>query len=273
MIEENIKTGICNDGTHYDLYNHKGPGPVLVLVHGLGLNRQMWRWQIKELKKHYTVLTYDLLGSGNSAPPTGTPTLEMFSQQLLALLDELQIERAAVFGFSLGGMISRRFAMDHPTRLWALGILHSAYKRDSAAHDAIQQRVYQAQREGPQATVEAALLRWFTDEFRNNNNDTMDFVRRSILANNKSIYPKIYQVLVDGVNELVKPDPPISCPALVMTADQDYGNSVDMCHAIAAEIPKAKTVILPGLRHMAMVQEPATFNKMLVNFLNEISNQ
>ena len=78
---------------------------------------------------------------------------------------------------------------------------------------------YQAQSEGPQATVDAALERWFTDDFRSDtkaaNTDKLAFVRRSILANDTTVYPQIYQVLVDGVNELVKPDPPITCPTLV----------------------------------------------------------
>ena len=97
-------------------------------------------------------------------------------------------------------------------------------------------------------------------------------MRRAILANDAAIYPQIYQVLVDGVTELVKPEPPITCPALVMTADEDYGNSVEMTQAIAAEIPQAKTVILPGLRHMAMMESPATFNNMLIKYLNELSH-
>lgn len=258
-------SGITNDGTHYDFY--RNDGPVVVLIHGFGLERTMWKWQVSALKEHYSVLTYDLLGSGNSAPPDDTPSLSLFSEQLSRLLYELKIEQAAVFGFSLGGMISRRFAMDHPQKLWALGILHSAYQRNSSAHDAIQQRVYQARADGPQATIEAALQRWFTEDFRINNSDTMEFIRYSILANDKSIYPQIYQVLVDGVDELVNPQPPISCPTLVMTADEDYGNSVEMTQAIAAEIPAAETAILPGLRHMAMLQSPSVFNRMLMDFL------
>ena len=265
MSGEKHSSGVGKDGTVYDFQSNKGP--VVVLIHGFGLERHMWKWQVSALQEQYSVLTYDLIGSGNSAPPQGTPTLKMFSGQLVSLLNELDIQQAAVLGFSLGGMISRRFAMDQPDRLWALGILHSAYKRDAAAHDAIQKRVYQAQTDGPQATIEAALERWFTDDFRHNNRETMDFVRDSILANDKNIYPRIYQVLVDGIDELVNPQPPISCPTLVMTADEDYGNSVAMTHAIAAEIPGAQTRVLPNLRHMAMLQAPTEFNQMLLDFL------
>lgn len=257
--------GVTRHGTRYEYC--EGPGPVVVFIHGLGLNLEMWQWQVETISAHYSVLTYDLSGSGKSSRSIETPSLTVFSNQLVTLLDELKIEKAVIAGFSLGGMIARRFAMDHPDYLLALAILNSAYKRDQSAHDAIQNRVYQARSDGPQATVEAALDRWFSSAYRQANPNVMNFVRDAILANDKSVYPTIYQVLVDGVDELVRPSPPITCPTLVMTAEEDFGNSVEMTHAIAAEIPDAQTVILPGLRHMAMVEEPDLFNENLLKFL------
>ena len=80
-----------------------GSGPAVVLIHGFGLNRAMWQWQLPALTPHFSVLTYDLLGHGERARPTGTPDLAMFSAQLLGLMDCSGIARAAVVGFSLGG--------------------------------------------------------------------------------------------------------------------------------------------------------------------------
>lgn len=255
-------------GTAYQTWG--GDGPTVVLVHGLGLNRQSWQWQIPALAKHYRVIAYDLLGHGESAPPQETPSLTLFSEQLRALLDHLGISRAAVLGFSLGGMIARRFAMDHPGRLWALGVLHSAHARDQAAQEAISRRVEQARAEGPSATVEAALTRWFTDPFRAANPALMDQVRGWILANRKEVYWPIYKVLADGVSELVAPNPKIRVPALVMTGDEDFGNSPDMSRAIAAEIPGSELVVLQGLRHMALAEAPGLFNKELLGFLDRV---
>ncbi|MFN4142389.1 alpha/beta fold hydrolase [Aestuariivirga sp.] len=252
-------------GTAYDV--HGGGEAAVVLVHGLGLNRRSWQWQVPALARDYRVITYDLHGHGESSPPPGAPSLTLFSEQLRELLDHLGIGKAAVLGFSLGGMIARRFAMDHPQRLWAIGILHSAHARDKAAHDAIQARVVQAAKDGPGATVEAALGRWFTDAFRRAQPGIMDEVRGWILANRREVYAPIYQVLVDGVTELVAPTPPIACPALVMTGDEDYGNSPEMSRAIAAEIPGSELVILPGLRHMALAEAPDLFTATLAGFL------
>jgi len=251
----------------------KGPGPAVVLVHGLGLNRHMWQWQRNALAERYTVVSYDLFGHGDSPSPPETPSLTLFSSQLRRLIDEMDIPEAAVAGFSLGGMIARRFAMDHEKRLWALAILHSAHKREQAAHDAIQSRVHQARRDGPVATVDAALERWFSKSFHHANPKTMQQVRDWVMANSKDIYPDISQVLVDGVDELIAPSPAIHCPALVMTGSEDYGNSVEMTHAIAAEIPGARTVILAGLRHMAMAEDPARFNRELLEFLQHAEQE
>ena len=118
-----------------------GSGPAVALVHGFGLNRAMWQWQLPVLTPHFSVLTYDLLGHGESAHPTGTADLAMFSGQLLGLMDRCGIERAAVVGFSLGGMIARRFVLDHPDRLSALAILHSPHDRSPAERDAVRERV------------------------------------------------------------------------------------------------------------------------------------
>ena len=193
-------SSVASDASHYDVSG--STGPVVVLVHGLGLNRHMWRWQTAALVQRYRVVTYDLYGHGNSPLPPAAPSLSLFSGQLLALLDDLRIDKAAVAGFSLGGMIVRRFAMDHPDRLWALAILNSAHQRDVAAHEAIQARVHQARRDGPRATVDAALQRWFTKSYIDSHPDIADLIRTWVLANDPAVYPDIYQVLVDGVGEL-----------------------------------------------------------------------
>lgn len=117
-------------GTVYEL---SGPAdaPVIVLIHGLGLNRHVWQWHEAALSGRYRVLNYDLFGHGDSAPPPARPSLSLFSAQLCALLDDLGIDGCAIVGFSLGGMINRRFALDHPARAAALAILNSPHERKS----------------------------------------------------------------------------------------------------------------------------------------------
>ena len=245
----------------------RGAGPAVALIHGLGLNRAMWQWQLPALMPHFEVLSYDLLGHGESAKPSGTPDLALFSGQLLRLLDACGLEQAAIVGFSLGGMIARRFAIDHPDRCQALVILHSAHDRTHAEREAVRRRVRQARASGPSVTVDAALERWFTPACRDKNPALMAMVRDWLLANDTAVYPDIYRVLAEGDAELATGIESIRCPTLVMTGGEDSGNTPDMAQRMARLIPGARTLILPGLRHMAPVEAPDIVNAHLRAFL------
>ncbi len=259
-------TQFAPDGSCYEWH---GQGPVVALVHGLGLNRHMWRWQLPALTPRYRVLTYDLYGHGESAKPPGRPSLTMFSDQLEGLLQACNVQRCAVVGFSLGGMIARRFVLDHPSRASALAILNSAHDRTRAERAAILKRVEQARQSGPDATVEAALERWFTAEFRTQNPDRMDLIRKWITGNDPAVYPEVYRVLAEGDAEIAEPIAKIRCPTLVMTGEDDLGNSPRMAAAMADAIPGARAIVLPGLRHMGIAEDPTAFNDLLVSFLDD----
>ncbi len=266
-----LPEGIVHGTAGGTAYSIAGDGPVVVLVHGLGMHRGMWMWQIPDLAEHFKVVTYDLLGHGESINPPPECTLSDFTRQLAELTDALGLERFALAGFSLGGMIVRSFALAHPDRVNALAILHSAHDRTPEERGAILIRVEQAAESGPSATVGAALGRWFTDSFRNANPDIMDLVQQAILKNDPDVYPSIYRVLALGDEELATAISAITCPTLVMTGDEDYGNSADMSRRMAAIIPNAECVILPGLRHMALAEDPEAFNAPLIEFLKSAS--
>ena len=246
-----------------------GSGPPVVLIHGFGLNRAMWQWQLPALARHFSVLAYDLLGHGASAAPSARPDLAVFSEQLLRLLDRRGIERAAVVGFSLGGMIARRFALDCPERLSALAILHSPHARTPAERDAVRERVRQTRAHGPSANVDSALDRWFTPAFRIAEPDRIALIRRWIVGNDPDVYARIYRVLAEGDAEIAEGLERISCPTLVMTGEDDPGNTPAMSRDMAALIPGARLVILPGLRHMALAESPSAVNAPLSSFLRD----
>jgi pimeloyl-ACP methyl ester carboxylesterase len=61
----------------------------------------------------------------------------------------------------------------------------------------------------------------------------------------------------------------IRCPTLVMTGEHDFGNTVAMTRTLAASIRGSEAVIVPRLRHMGLVEEPAAFNEHLTSFLRD----
>ena len=254
-----------SNGTAYRVTG-RHDAPALTLIHGLGLCQDVWEHQVASLSSEFKIITFDLYGHGQSAAAPATPSLSVFAQQVADLLAACNVTRTGLVGFSLGGMIARRVAQDFPGLLSAMAILHSAHRRTPDAQRAIEARVMQAKIHGPAATVEDALGRWFTASFREANPDIMDRVRGWVLANDPDIYPQNYHVLAQGVAEIIQPDPPLDLPTLVISADEDFGNSPEMAHAIAAEIPGSETLILKGLRHMALTEDPAQTTDALSKF-------
>ena len=244
-----------------------GDGPFVVLIHGLGLHRHMWQWQIDSLTAHFRVVTYDLLGHGESDDVGGDYQMAQMVQQMSELLDHLNIKRCAVVGFSLGGLIAQAFAIAHPQAMQRLVILNSAHNRSDDQRAGIMKRVRQAAELGPEATVSDALARWFTDEFANSNADILLKIRQWIVANDRQVYPRLYRLLAIGDAGLEKSISQISCPTLVITGEEDFGNSPAMAESMAALIPNARAVILPRLRHMALIENARGVNDLIVPFL------
>ncbi|MEM8791951.1 MAG: alpha/beta fold hydrolase [Pseudomonadota bacterium] len=254
------------EGTAYEVH---GPeeAPVVVLIHGLGLSRGLWGPHLETLARPYRVLAYDLLGHGDSKPASGTISLSSFSDQLLRLLDELGIARAALIGFSIGGMINRRFATDHPDRVSSLIILNSPHDRGAEAQKLVEERAAKVRDEGRMATMESALERWFTPEFRAAHPAWLETVRTWRAQADPESYAQAAWVLAHGVRELIQPQPQISAPSLVMTCENDSGSTPDMSRAIAAEIDGASLHIVPRLKHLGLLEDPYAFTTPTLGFL------
>jgi pimeloyl-ACP methyl ester carboxylesterase len=248
-------------------YSVSGEGFPVVVVHGLGLNRHMWQWQRGALATHFKVVEYDLLGHGESDKPAGAYRMEQMVEQLVVLLDGLEIDRCALLGFSLGGLIVQAFTLAHPGHVAALVILNAAHQRSAEQRAGLMTRVEQARLEGPAATVDAALQRWFSADFGRAHPEVLTQVRGWVIANDAAVYPELYALLAQADIGLEQAITAIDCPTLVITGEQDYGNSPAMARRIAALIPAAQVEVLAGLRHMALVEDPSTVNAILLPFL------
>ena len=255
-----------SNGTVYTLTGKKH-APVIVLIHGLGLTRDTWASHLRAYETEYAVLNYDLFGHGESAAPPEVPTLTTFSEQLRELMDELSINKAALIGFSLGGMINRRFAIDHPSRVTALAILNSPHERGDEAQALVEEQAARSDTGGPGATIDAALLRWFTPTFLQHRKPMLQMIKDWVMANDHEIYAQCRMVLANGVVELIRPVPAITHSSLVMTCENDSGSTPDMTRAIASEIKGAEVIVVAKLKHMGLVERPELFTQAVMDFL------
>jgi pimeloyl-ACP methyl ester carboxylesterase len=260
---------MANNGSWYELSGPEG-APVVALIHGLGLDHTTWRDYVPVLSESYRVLSYDLFGHGASSAAPRMPSLSVFAEQLNSLFDELSVGSAALVGFSLGGMINRRFAIDFPTRTQSLVILNSPHERGPEQQRLVEERAAMTSAGGAAATMDATLARWFTERFLTEGAMRVSEVRAGVLANDPESYAQCRMVLANGVVELIRPEPPLALPTLVMTCEFDSGSTPDMSVAIAAEIPGAKCEIVPGLQHMGLVEQPATFLPPIERFLADV---
>lgn len=258
--------GTTPGGTVYERFGVSG-APIVLLVHGLGMTRATWDQHVEALAATFDVVRYDLIGHGESALPARTPDLTLFSEQYIELIDHLGIGSAAIVGFSLGGMINRRIALDHPERVDALAILNSPHERGEEAQRLVEERARASAAGGPGATIDATLERWFTAGFRATQADFVNTVRSWVLANDADVYAQNRWVLANGVVELIDLNPPITKPTLVMTCEHDSGSTPAMSVAIANEIPGAQTIIVPDRQHLGLLEDADAFTTPILEFL------
>src|SRR5215218_11340298 len=103
-----------------------GEGPSLVLLHGAGDNALDWRWVMPPLADTHRVYAPDLPGSPDSARPVADYSPAFFERFVAGFLDALGVERVAMVGNSLGGLVALRLALSEPARVTALVLVDSA---------------------------------------------------------------------------------------------------------------------------------------------------
>ena len=241
------------NGNCYKYYFKNSERKTIILIHGLGLNQDVWAWQVSLFKKNYNVLIYDLLGHGDSKDPDNEISLTLFADQLSAIIDYLDIKKAALVGFSLGSMISRKFASLHPSKVEGLVLLNSPNRLLDHQRDEILERAKLLEEKGPESTTDAAIERWFSDEFQHNNPHIIQLVRYWVNSNRKEVYSKVYPILFYGSVDLKLVFE--KKPSLIITCDQDFSNGPDAAKEIAKNFTKSNVCILKNLRHMALVED------------------
>ena len=237
-------------------YEVHGQGPALILTHGYSSTSQMWAGQIAPLEPHFTVITWDMRGHGQSDYPAdqGQYSEEATVADIGALLDAVGARDAVVGGLSLGGYMSLAFHRAHPERTRALLIIDTGpgYKNDVARDGWNKNAIARAERfeaDGlPDATKGSAEVRLA----RHRDATGLARAARGMLTQRDArVIESLPNVAVPSVVIVGADDTPF-------LAASDY---------MAAKIPGAKKVVIPDAGHSANIDQPAHFNAALLDFL------
>ncbi len=245
-------------------HTREGNGPDLLLVHGVGSNHTDWQAISEKLARRFTVLRCDLRGHGQSPAPDGDWTINDLSSDLIALLDALNIQKTHLAGFSLGGLIAQRFALDHPQRLHKLSLICSTTGRSESERASALERMQKLQQLPAEEYIEQSIHRWFTPEFITERPDVIEHKRTLISSMDKDAYARAYKVLVD-TNQLTELSG-IKTPTLIIAAENDIGSPPHMGQAMHQRIDGSQLVVLPRLKHSVLLEAPDIVGGLLREF-------
>ena len=244
-----------------------GRGDPLVLVHGLGDDHRAWRRTVPDLLLRHRVLMYDLRGHGETTLGEPDGSLRQLGQDLVALLDALEIEHARVAGFSLGGTIAMRAAIDHPDRVSALALVATSSRVGRAAAEWYRERVSMV--ENSDSWLRETLDRDTAEVYAQSPNELEEglTIRRQSTADPRG-YGNACKAMA-GLNAAPL-DPElgqIKTPTLIVASDHDQHCPPKAAEIIAAGIPGSRVEIVREAGHAIPVERPkelaAAINKFL----------
>ena len=264
-------------------YVDLGEGPAILWIHGLGASWQSWLENLPEFARDHRVVAMDLPGFGYSEMPEQDISIEYFGAWTCRLLDALEIESAAVVGNSMGGFVGAELAVRAPERVQRLAVVSAAIFWQG--HRRAQPLLRLARL--TDAMAARALVR-ATDDIA-----TRRRLRQWALASAGFRYPQLIsdELAHEMVRSARRTDgflpalealadypldeelPKIECPTLIVWGEHD--TLVPAKDAVRLEelIPDARRELFERTGHVAMLERPERFNRVLREFLDEEPEQ
>ncbi|CAM4121007.1 MULTISPECIES: 3-oxoadipate enol-lactonase [Lelliottia] len=236
--------------------------PLLVLSNSLGTTWAMWQAQIPALTQHFRVLRYNTRGHGRSAVGQQPVTLERLGQDVIALLDHLDVERACFCGISLGGMTGMWLNRHAPERFQRIVVANTAARIGQEA--GWRDRAATVREQGMDPVAQSAADRWFTPAFRQNNPEVVYPLIEQLAATPAEGYAACCDALAmaDLRDELTQ----MPRPMLVIAGESDPVTTSRDAEAIVVDAPHAHYLVLPA-SHLSNVACAAAFNQHVITFL------
>lgn len=236
-------------------YEATGDGPAVLLTHGYSATAEMWNGQVPALAEHFRVIVWDMRGHGRSDSPEDAAAYSEDATvgDMAAILDECGAGRAVIGGLSLGGYMSLAFNLTHPERVAALMLFDTGpgFKKDEARagwNDMATRMANAYDEKGLDALGSSAEVRVSTHR------SAAGLARAG------------RGMLVQRDGRVIESLPSIGVPTLVLVGSEDKAFLAGTDY-MASRIPGATKVVLDGAGHAANIDDPAGFNRAVLDFL------
>lgn len=249
-------------------YSVEGNGPPLILVHGIGAARDTWRFLMPHLRKHFTVVSYDLRGHGASRigfEPFGL-------DDLVADLESVRVrsgfEKVHIAGHSLGGMIGPAYARAYPHRVLSLGLLSTAAFRTEEDSRKVFAVVSAMEEKGVPQVLGTLIDRWYTDDFIKQHSDIVDRRLKQVVDTPADVFLNVFRIYAG--TEMSPWLHEVTAPSLVLTGENDGGCNPHLNRQIETALPNAHLVVLPRYKHSILLEAGEEVAKHVIAHVNAV---
>jgi triacylglycerol lipase len=256
-------------------YLEGGKGEPLVLLHGIGGDKDNWTFVSLFLTRRYRVIAWDAPGFGESSRPDGVGYgVEAQVERLHAFLQALGIRRAHFGGNSMGGMIASHYALRFPEEVDSLWLLNTAYVASAKPSEGFV-RIERGERIPLFASTEAEFA------------DVIRFVmerpplipspiKRFLAARQVACYAlnvQIFDELRATIVPLEDAVKGLMTPTLIVWGDCDRVfdcSSADILHKV---MPRSRVIVMTGIGHVPMIEAPYAAARDYIAFRRELAQE
>ena len=232
-------------------YVVEGRGEPLVFIHGLSDNLLYWEALATTLKKDFKVVRFDLRGHGESPLGDEEITIDTYANDLKNLLDELDITKANLIGFSLGGAVAMDFALKFPDSVSSLVLMSTFYKCDDDLA-VVFNRFIDALDSSFEDFFDFMLPKVLCPDVIENNSEELEFLKR---LSSKTANIEAYKMATetcfkyDVENQLSQ----INVPTLIMAGKYDEIFPKSIQKSLSEKIEHSRLIVFDNLKHNLLV--------------------
>ena len=239
--------------------------PTLVFSNSLGTDFRIWDEVVSRLRDRYRMVLYDKRGHGLSEATPAPYALSDHVDDLGALLDHLDIKRAAIVGLSVGGLIAQGLAAKRPDLVAALVLADTAHRIGTEAR--WDERIDTVTEKGIAAIADGVLRTWFTPAFHAHGNPDLVGFHTMLIRTSLDGYLGTCAALRDA--DLTESTRALDLPVLCIVGDQDGSTSPALVRSMADLIGGAQFQIVENAGHLPNVEQPQAFKDLILAFLEQ----